>query len=61
MINPDKYNNFNRVDIFPNIKGKGLVLLYEDTVNTFEKDQDAHYQEIIKMVEEELNDKSKEI
>lgn len=58
MINPNKYDNFNRVDIFPDIKGKGLVLLYEDADNTFEKDQDAHFQEIIRMVEDELNDKS---
>jgi hypothetical protein len=63
MINLNKYDNkaFNHVTLFYNNKEKSLSLIYEDNNNTFEKDEEAHYKEITREVEEELNDRNREI
>lgn len=62
MINLNKYDNkaFNHVILFYNNKEKRLSLIYEDNNNRFEKDEEAHYKEITREVEEELNDKAKQ-
>jgi hypothetical protein len=62
MINLNKYDNkaFNHVILFCNNKEKSLSLIYEDNNNRFEKDEEAHYKEITREVEEELNDKAKQ-
>lgn len=63
MINLANFKNtdFNHVTLFCNNKENSLSLIYEDNNNRFEKDEEAHYKEITREVEEELNDRTSKI